>query len=79
MNEKIHSLVADSNFQSFNLNKYLRSFIRSDLTYQYEVKCLEIVEKYKGMITTDEVIRDMMAEFNEALSNLSDLIIYTRK
>jgi hypothetical protein len=58
-------------FKEFNLNKYLRSFVRSDITNEYEAKCLEIVDKYKDSKTT-KVLMDMIADFNLALSELGN-------
>lgn len=55
--------------RTFNLNHYLSTFFRPDLLNAYELKCLEIVDKYKDTDTVD-TLEAMFNEFNQALSDL---------
>ena len=57
----------------FNLNNYLVSFIRYDIVNEYDEECLKIVNKYKNS-DANEVLEDMVSEFNCALLKLVENI-----
>jgi hypothetical protein len=58
----------------FNLNIWLRIFIRADLVDTYETRCAAIVNKHAGAGTSSDVIEVMFQELNAELMHLLTLI-----
>lgn len=59
---------------NFNLNMWLRIFVRDDIVDNYELQCLEIVARYEGS-NAKNTFPYMIAELNACLADMSNRIM----
>jgi hypothetical protein len=63
--------------RTFNLNSWLRNFIRADLVDAYEAECLQVVDEYAG--SDKEELPEIVSKLNEKLTNLSNTVLELRR